>query len=167
MKNHLQIAWMLVLMVTLKATCNKIEAFVKNNHLYLTCKVDEKGESFLWTHDTKNIDLFNKTLDLGSVWNDPRGNYVCKATEDGTEASIEVFVRMCQNCIEMDTGTISGFIIADIIMIGLIAIAVYCVSGSETRRPARASDKQNLLQNDLYQPLGQRSEDTYSHLNSR
>ncbi|KAE8592465.1 hypothetical protein XENTR_v10018762 [Xenopus tropicalis] len=148
MKNPLHIAWILVLMLALKATCKIIDASVKNNYLTLKCN---SASSVIWKHNNEIIEANNTDLDLGSLWNDPRGTYSCKASENENEKSIEVFVRMCQNCIELDTGTISGFIVADIIMIGLIAIAVYCVSGSESRRPARASDKQNLLQNDLYQ----------------
>ncbi|KAM3920796.1 T-cell surface glycoprotein CD3 gamma chain-like [Leptodactylus fuscus] len=68
----------------------------------------------------------------------------------------------------MDAGTIAGFIVADVIMIVLIATAVYFVSGSETRRPGRASDKQNLIERDTeYQVLARRDNDPYSHLAPR
>ncbi|KAE8592466.1 hypothetical protein XENTR_v10018762 [Xenopus tropicalis] len=138
MKNPLHIAWILVLMLALKATCKIIDASVKNNYLTLKCN---SASSVIWKHNNEIIEANNTDLDLGSLWNDPRGTYSCKASENENEKSIEVFVRMCQNCIELDTGTISGFIVADIIMIGLIAIAVYCVSGSESRRPARGEGR--------------------------
>ncbi|XP_040181374.1 T-cell surface glycoprotein CD3 gamma chain isoform X2 [Rana temporaria] len=102
----------------------------------------------------------------GSVWNDPRGTYSCQETDNVDSKKvkfIDVYVRKCQNCIELDAGTISGFIIADLIMIGFIAAAVYFVSGSETRRPGRASDKQNLIEGEqAYQELGPRRNDEYS-----
>ncbi|CAI9584330.1 unnamed protein product, partial [Staurois parvus] len=108
----------------------------------------------------------NCLLNLGSVWNDPRGTYSCQDPDNKDVIKIkfiDVYVRKCQNCIELDSGTISGFIIADLIMIGFIAMAVYFVSGSETRRPGRASDKQNLIDGDqAYQELGPRRNDEYS-----
>ncbi|XP_018421637.1 PREDICTED: T-cell surface glycoprotein CD3 gamma chain [Nanorana parkeri] len=111
-------------------------------------------------------------LDLGSVWNDPRGTYSCRQSSSDSSTSdelfIDVYVRKCQNCIELDAGTICGFLIADFIMIGLIAMAVYFVSGSETRRPGRASDKQNLIDRDQeYQELGLRRNEEYSQLAGR
>ena len=44
---------------------------------------------------------------------------------------------MCENCIELDPGTISGIVVADVIITILIAVAVYCVSGSERGRSSR------------------------------
>ncbi|CAN2387874.1 CD3d molecule [Pristimantis euphronides] len=106
----------------------------------------------------------NGQLNLGSLWNDPRGVYYLI----GDKKYVHVYVRRCMNCIELDMRTIAGFIVADIIMIGLIAMAVYFVSGSEMRRPGRASDKQNLIDRDAeYQVLGHRDNEQYSHLAPR
>ncbi|KAM9299353.1 T-cell surface glycoprotein CD3 gamma chain-like [Gastrophryne carolinensis] len=143
-----------------------IEARKENDVLRLTCPFD----FCTWELDGNELETKNKKLNL-SLWDDPRGLYTCKDTrfeEADHVASIEVFVRKCQNCIEMDAWTICGFIIADVIMIGLIAMAVSFVSGSGSRRPFRASDKQNLIENDAeYQPLGPRQNDPYSQLAPR
>ncbi|XP_063799658.1 T-cell surface glycoprotein CD3 gamma chain-like isoform X2 [Pseudophryne corroboree] len=140
-----------------------IKPYEKNEKLFLHCSFNQ----YSWKKDDSDLGLeFNNTdLDLGSLWNDPRGVYSCwdAAPDPRAPQYIHVHVRKCQNCIELDTGTISGFLVADVIMIGLIAMAVYFVSGVETRRPGRASDKQNLIENDgAYQALGPRNEDPYS-----
>ncbi|XP_077106035.1 T-cell surface glycoprotein CD3 gamma chain-like isoform X1 [Ranitomeya variabilis] len=140
---------------------------VNDDILYLKCAKD-----YNWTKLDGETVASGKDLNLGSLWNDPRGIYALQKA-DGSEDSSEtkylhVFVRRCMNCIELNPGTIAGFIVADVIMIGLIAMAVYFVSGSEMRRPARASDKQNLIENNAdYQVLGRRDNDQYSHLAPR
>ncbi|XP_069597399.1 uncharacterized protein [Ranitomeya imitator] len=92
----------------------------------------------------------------------------CAKDYNWTKLDGETVASGCMNCIELNPGTIAGFIVADVIMIGLIAMAVYFVSGSEMRRPARASDKQNLIENNAdYQVLGRRDNDQYSHLAPR
>ncbi|XP_075047261.1 T-cell surface glycoprotein CD3 gamma chain-like [Mixophyes fleayi] len=143
----------------------------KGDKLFLKCPF----QNYIWEKDGHDLPAFNdKDLDLGSLWNDPRGVYSCRETktESNTETKkpqyIHVHVRKCQNCIELDAGTISGFLVADVIMIGLIAMAVYFVSGMETRRPGRASDKQHLIEMDGgYQQLRHRQADLYSHLGTQ
>ncbi|CAH2319579.1 T-cell surface glyco CD3 delta chain [Pelobates cultripes] len=154
--------WVLITTLTFTGTLAEVEEF--NGKLYLKCPKNATS----WLLDNEIIDDMDGTdkLDLGSIWDDPRGYYSCKY--DDKVLSLTVYVRMCQNCIEVNTGTISGFLVADLIMIVLIAMAVYFVSGSETRRPARASDKQMLIQNeDPYQKLHNRQESAYSQLNNR
>uniref|UniRef100_A0A673VD21 CD3d molecule n=1 Tax=Suricata suricatta TaxID=37032 RepID=A0A673VD21_SURSU len=78
---------------------------------------------------------------------------------------LAVLSRVCQNCVEMDAGTLAGLIIADIIATLLLAVGVYCFAGHETGRLSKAADAQTLLGNDqLYQPLRDRSDAQYSHL---
>ncbi|XP_073441364.1 T-cell surface glycoprotein CD3 gamma chain-like [Dendrobates tinctorius] len=142
----------------------KIEV-IENDNLQLKC-----NKGYHWTKLNGEIVATGENLNLGSLWNDPRGIYILKKVDGSTEGHIyvNVFVRRCMNCIELNPGTIAGFIVADVIMIGLIAMAVYFVSGSEMRRPARASDKQNLIENNAdYQVLGRRDNDQYSHLAPR
>ncbi|KAL6036485.1 hypothetical protein STEG23_003873 [Scotinomys teguina] len=60
--------------------------------------------------------------------------------------------QVCENCIELNTGTISGFIFAEIISIFFLAVGVYFIAGQDGVRQSRASDKQTLLPNEqLYQ----------------
>ncbi|XP_072011782.1 T-cell surface glycoprotein CD3 gamma chain-like [Engystomops pustulosus] len=132
----------------------------KDDHLTL-----KFGTECSWEKDGE-FQSNGTELKLGSLWNDPRGVY-CAIT-DKTKKCVNVYVRRCLNCIQLDAGTIAGFVVADVIMIGLIATAVYFVSGSETRRPGRASDKQNLIESETaYQVLRHRDNDAYSHLAPR
>ncbi|KAJ1189982.1 hypothetical protein NDU88_006723 [Pleurodeles waltl] len=128
--------------------------------LVLECKGATNAE---WNTGGRNLEV-----NLGALTRDPRGTYSC--SEHGNPQSkdtLQVYVRMCENCIELDPGTISGIVVADVIITILIAVAVYCVSGSEKGRPSRgkSSDKQVLIPNDqLYQPLRDREESAYSHI---
>ncbi|KAF1584165.1 UNVERIFIED_CONTAM: T-cell surface glycoprotein CD3 delta chain, partial [Eudyptes pachyrhynchus] len=103
-------------------------------------------------------------LDLGAVYDDPRGIYRCQ-TESGKPSSpLQVHYRMCQNCIEVDAPTISGIVVADVVATIFLAVAVYCITGQDKGRMSRASDRQNLIANELYQPLGERDDGQYSRL---
>ncbi|KFO31078.1 T-cell surface glycoprotein CD3 gamma chain [Fukomys damarensis] len=73
--------------------------------------------------------------------------------------------QVCQNCIELSPATISGFVFVEIISTFFLAIGAYFIAGQDGVRHSRASDKQTLLPNDqLYQPLKDREDDQYSHL---
>ncbi|NWV72224.1 CD3D protein, partial [Malurus elegans] len=80
---------------------------------------------------------------------DPRGLYTCETGK--SRKSLQVHYRMCQNCIQVDAPTISGIVIADVVATLFLAVAVYCVTGHERGHPSRASDRQNLIGNELYQ----------------
>ncbi|NXI74445.1 CD3D protein, partial [Anseranas semipalmata] len=83
---------------------------------------------------------------------DPRGTYTCRLQNENEEGTLQVHYRMCQNCIEVDAPTISGIVVADVVATILLAIAVYCITGQDKGRMSRASDRQNLVDNDqLYQ----------------
>ncbi|KAM6400286.1 T-cell surface glycoprotein CD3 gamma chain-like [Rhynochetos jubatus] len=117
----------------------------------------------VWLKDGNSITNTTQ-LDLGAVYNDPRGIYEC---EVGGKMSkpFQVYYRMCQNCIEVDAPTISGIVIADVIATVFLAVAVYCITGHDKGRMSRASDRQNLIANEqLYQPLGEREDGQYSRL---
>ncbi|XP_006104370.1 T-cell surface glycoprotein CD3 delta chain isoform X1 [Myotis lucifugus] len=109
----------------------------------------------------------NHSLDLGKRVLDPRGVYLCNETkEEGTTIyTLQVYYRMCQNCVELDPTTLAGIIVTDVIATLLLALGVYCFAGHETGRLPRAADTQALLRNDqLYQPLRDRNDAQYSHL---
>ncbi|XP_050012287.1 T-cell surface glycoprotein CD3 delta chain isoform X2 [Alexandromys fortis] len=78
----------------------------------------------------------NKTLNLGKGILDPRGIYKCNGTEESTkeESTIQIYYRMCQNCVELDSATVAGVIITDLIATLLLALGVYCFAGHETGR---------------------------------
>ncbi|KAM5316802.1 T-cell surface glycoprotein CD3 delta chain isoform 2-T2 [Glossophaga mutica] len=109
----------------------------------------------------------NKILDLGKRILDPRGLYECNETsETGFKIStVQVYYRMCQNCVELDSATLAGIIVTDVIATLLLALGVYCFAGHETGRLSRTADTQPLLRNDqLYQPLRDRNDAQYSRL---
>ncbi|XP_050012286.1 T-cell surface glycoprotein CD3 delta chain isoform X1 [Alexandromys fortis] len=109
----------------------------------------------------------NKTLNLGKGILDPRGIYKCNGTEESTkeESTIQIYYRMCQNCVELDSATVAGVIITDLIATLLLALGVYCFAGHETGRLSAASNIQALLKNEqLYQPLRNRDDTQYSSL---
>ncbi|NXE78853.1 CD3D protein, partial [Cochlearius cochlearius] len=131
--------------------------------VFLQCKIDSSGP-VIWLKDGNAIGNTTQ-LDLGAVYNDPRGIYKCQ-TQDGKESSpLQVHYRMCQNCIEVDAPTISGIVVADVVATVFLAVAVYCITGQDKGRMSRASDRQNLIANEqLYQPLGERDDGQYSRL---
>ena len=47
------------------------------------------------------------------------------------------FPTVCQNCIELNSATVSGFIFAEIISIFLLAVGVYYIAGQEGVRQSR------------------------------
>ncbi|XP_077633417.1 T-cell surface glycoprotein CD3 delta chain [Crocuta crocuta] len=123
--------------------------------------------SIIWMEGTTGTLLRNDTnLDLGRRILDPRGVYTCKRKEEQDKIHfMQVYYRMCQNCVELDSGTLAGIIITDIIATILLALGVYCFAGHETGRLSKAADTQTLLGNDqLYQPLRDRNDAQYSHL---
>ncbi|OXB62360.1 hypothetical protein ASZ78_009426 [Callipepla squamata] len=133
--------------------------------VFLQCKTDKEEQKREITWHRNEEEIGNTTqLDLGAMYDDPRGTYKCtlKSEESST---LQVHYRMCQNCIEVDAPTISGIVVADVVATVFLAIAVYCITGQDKGRMSRASDRQNLIANDqLYQPLGERNDGQYSQL---
>ncbi|XP_037738356.1 T-cell surface glycoprotein CD3 gamma chain isoform X1 [Chelonia mydas] len=141
----------------------KIKVERRGRDVVLKCEgVPETESSTAWWKDGTKIERKGKELNLGAEANDPRGLYICR---DSDSSPLQVYFRMCQNCIELDAATISGIVVADIIATVLLAIAVYCITGQDSGRLLRASDRQNLIANEqLYQPLGERDNEQYSRL---
>ncbi|XP_017194159.1 T-cell surface glycoprotein CD3 gamma chain isoform X2 [Oryctolagus cuniculus] len=131
----------------------------------LTCKLPDKN--IKWLKDGQEVKFRNVSgnkWNLGSSTKDPQGIYSCKGATKSSE-SLHVYFRMCQNCIELNAATVSGFVFTEIISIFFLAVGVYFIAGQDGVRQSRASDKQTLLPNDqLYQPLKDREDDQYSHL---
>ncbi|XP_029877985.1 T-cell surface glycoprotein CD3 delta chain isoform X1 [Aquila chrysaetos chrysaetos] len=131
--------------------------------VFLQCVTDRQSH-FVWLKDGKTIGNGTQ-LDLGAVYNDPRGVYTCQSENEKERGDLQVHYRMCQNCIEVDAPTISGIVVADVVATIFLAVAVYCITGQDKGRMSRASDRQNLIANEqLYQPLGERDDGQYSRL---
>ncbi|XP_036913372.1 T-cell surface glycoprotein CD3 gamma chain [Sturnira hondurensis] len=134
----------------------------QDGSVLLTCNL--RDQNITWFKDGKEIMTNGNTWKLGSSLKDPRGTYSCQGSKNNS-AILQVYYRMCQNCIELNASTMSGFVFAEIISIFFLAVGVYFIAGQDGVRQSRASDKQTLLSNDqLYQPLKDREDDQYSHL---
>ncbi|XP_037697556.1 T-cell surface glycoprotein CD3 gamma chain [Choloepus didactylus] len=143
----------------------KVDTNQEDGSVLLICDSTEKN--IRWFKDGKEINTLNSTKNtwnLGSSMKDPQGMYQCQ--ESGVNSlPLQVYYRMCQNCIELNASSVSGFIFAEIISILFLAVGVYFIAGQDGVRQSRASDKQTLLPNDqLYQPLKDREDDQYSHI---
>ncbi|XP_045412327.1 T-cell surface glycoprotein CD3 delta chain isoform X1 [Lemur catta] len=102
------------------------------DRVFLNCNA-----SITWLEGTMGTFLSeNKRLDLGKRVLDPRGMYSCNGTDThGNKVSaVQVYYRMCQNCVELDPASLAGIIITDIIATLLLALGVYCFAGHETGR---------------------------------
>ncbi|XP_065800839.1 T-cell surface glycoprotein CD3 gamma chain [Muntiacus reevesi] len=143
----------------------KVDDNREDGSVVLICDTNEKKVT--WFKDTEDISSGNtdkRTWNLGSSTKDPRGIYKCEGSNNSSK-SLQIYYRMCQNCIELNPATVVGFIFTEIVSIFLLAVGVYFIAGQEEARQSRASDKQTLLNNDqLYQPLKEREDDQYSHL---
>ncbi|XP_076968877.1 T-cell surface glycoprotein CD3 delta chain [Tamandua tetradactyla] len=114
--------------------------------------------------------LGEKSVNLGKRILDPRGTFKCNGTDDNSEKEekeviLQVYYRMCLNCVELDSATLAGIVVTDIIASLLLAVGVYCFAGHETGRSFGAVDTQTLLRNEqLYQPLRDRDDVQYSRI---
>ncbi|XP_061448649.1 T-cell surface glycoprotein CD3 gamma chain-like [Rhineura floridana] len=130
--------------------------------IILQCEAD-KNAMVQWKKNGKALSHTDKELPLGFAVDDPRGFYECNNSK--TTDSLHVFFRMCQNCIHLNLATILGVLVASIVATFFLAVAVYCIAAEKPGQRSQASDKQTLLANEqLYQPLGDRSNGQYSHL---
>ncbi|XP_014740154.1 PREDICTED: T-cell surface glycoprotein CD3 gamma chain-like [Sturnus vulgaris] len=157
-------AWALLASLAVASWGVRGQIYVKefSGKVFLECVQSKTGDkSITWWKDGSSVGQ-EAQLDLSTVYDDPRGLYVCET--GGQKISLQVHYRMCQNCIEVDAPTISGIVIADVLATLLLAVAVYCISGHDRSHTSRASDRQNLIANELYQPLGERENEQYSRL---
>lgn len=85
------------------------------------------------------------------------GEYVCE--KDSTTNPITIFVkfRSCDNCIDLDATSISGFIVGDVVATFVIGVAVYLVAKQAPWGPAaspkKGSGRQPLVQHEVT-PIG-------------
>ncbi|KAM9659239.1 T-cell surface glycoprotein CD3 delta chain isoform 2-T2 [Trichechus inunguis] len=159
MKHSRFLVGLVLAALILQESYNKITVEEHEDKVILKC-----DGNISWIEGTEGNPLSdNKSLVLGKSIQDPQGMYEC--TEEGAVFALQVYYRMCQNCVELDSTTLVGIVITDIIATLLLALGVYCFAGHETGRLSRAADTQALLRNDqLYQPLRDRNDGQYSHL---
>ncbi|CAL8343201.1 unnamed protein product [Arctogadus glacialis] len=106
--------------------------------------------------------------------------YEDTAEELNCDEKIFIKIRTCDNCVEMDSWSIAGLAVGNLVSTALIGVAVYLVA-SHAQMPSRtadsqSSDRQQLIQgnsrprvdNGIYQDLNtRRSKDTYDVLAAR
>uniref|UniRef100_A0A8P0TD26 T-cell surface glycoprotein CD3 delta chain n=1 Tax=Canis lupus familiaris TaxID=9615 RepID=A0A8P0TD26_CANLF len=117
----------------------KVSVEELEDRVFLSCNT-----SVLRIEGTMGIQLpHSRTLDLGKRILDPRGIYRCNATEEQSDKApyMQVYYRMCQNCVELNSATLAGIVIADIIATLLLALGVYCFAGHETGRSSKCKWK--------------------------
>uniref|UniRef100_G1TP12 T-cell surface glycoprotein CD3 delta chain n=1 Tax=Oryctolagus cuniculus TaxID=9986 RepID=G1TP12_RABIT len=130
--------------------------------VFLSCNTSIK-----WMEGTEGILLAdNTTLNLGKHPRAALGSRDdCLALKTLSIACLPASPTVCQNCVELDSATLAGIVITDIIATLLLALGVYCFSGHETGRLSGAADTQALLRNDqLYQTLQDRDDAQYSRI---
>uniref|UniRef100_A0A671XA47 Uncharacterized protein n=2 Tax=Sparus aurata TaxID=8175 RepID=A0A671XA47_SPAAU len=104
------------------------------------------------------------------------GEYGC-VVDDQTTSRIYVKFRSCDNCIDLDEGTIAGLVTGNVVATIVIGVAVYIVVSQTRIGPStshkKSSDRQHLVSNEMprgtndhYQPLNTRTRqgDTYDTL---
>uniref|UniRef100_A0A8C5YKL3 T-cell surface glycoprotein CD3 gamma chain n=1 Tax=Marmota marmota marmota TaxID=9994 RepID=A0A8C5YKL3_MARMA len=109
----------------------------EDGSVLLTCDLTDKY--IQWFKDSPNTLVQNtseKTFNIGSNAKDPQGIYWCGGSEY-TSKPFQVYYRMCQNCIELNAATVSGFIFAEIISIFFLAVGVYFIAGQDGVRQSR------------------------------
>eukprot|EP00062_Callorhinchus_milii_P025701 gi/632986965/ref/XP_007910534.1/ PREDICTED: T-cell surface glycoprotein CD3 gamma chain [Callorhinchus milii] len=143
-----------------------LHAKIQKNGITLQCP-HSKG----WEKDGVNytMKVSGENVNLVKLSDKDTGEYTC--FDGHHDISAFVFVRLCQNCVQLDTSTISGIVVGDLIATLLIALATYCVSSSLNREGAhQESDRQSLVpinDDNVYQHLGNRVNSEYSELTPR
>ncbi|KAJ6653167.1 hypothetical protein lerEdw1_010040 [Lerista edwardsae] len=123
---------------------------LKGGRVLLRCGL--AAQDVTWSKDGRPLQQeLGRVLDVGAVLDDPRGSYECRKGQSAT-ASLQVFFRSCQNCIQVDAATLAGLLVASLGTTAFLALAVSRIAAQEPGRLSRASDRQTLLANDqLYQ----------------
>ncbi|XP_008424287.2 T-cell surface glycoprotein CD3 delta chain [Poecilia reticulata] len=100
------------------------------------------------------------------------GEYSC-------EKGPKIFVkfRTCDNCVELDTASIVGLAVGDVVATIVVGVAVYLIASQgrpgQVKATKKRSDKHNLILNEApndpsYQPLKyKRGRDEYDVLNRK
>ncbi|KAM4590420.1 T-cell surface glycoprotein CD3 delta chain [Fundulus diaphanus] len=152
------------------AGADDIDVIKKADGIELTCKksTDSSSTDPLIIKGTGGE---GNPLSL-SYRDDNTGEYECG------DAKIFVKFRTCDNCVELDTFSVVGLAVGDVVATIVVGVAVYLIATqartSQVKPTKKRSDKQNLIRNDgtndvNYQPLkyrkGERAE--YDVLNKK
>ncbi|XP_041849736.1 T-cell surface glycoprotein CD3 gamma chain-like [Melanotaenia boesemani] len=151
MKYQLLLLWTLAAFVSCDPGVNEITPVDMPDGIKLSCGSDNvisKNGTGL-----KYVELQYK--------DENTGEYKC----EGTDSKIFVKFRTCDNCIELDTASIAGIVVGDVVATVAVGVAVYLIASkgqpSTDNTAKKRSDRQPLVPNegptrtgnDHYQPL--------------
>ncbi|XP_040901479.1 T-cell surface glycoprotein CD3 delta chain-like isoform X2 [Toxotes jaculatrix] len=174
MKCQLVLSACLLVLWTLTAfvTCDdeKFKVVEKSDGIEVTCP--NNGNLI---KDDKDVNKLVRYDDMAS------GEYIC-SKDDSLQAKIFVKMRTCDNCIELDIGSVFGLVMGDVVATIAIGVAVYLIAAyAQTGRipsnKSKSSDRQHLVSNDMtsrapgdhYERLRHKGgqKDTYDVINHR
>ncbi|CAK6980640.1 T-cell surface glycoprotein CD3 gamma chain-like [Scomber scombrus] len=156
---------------------------------FVSCAEDAPKEGITVTAQSGNIKLTCE----GSTWkftpqnvkehvlnytDDNTGEYTCINSEGQGSTTIYVKIRTCDNCVELDGGSLSSIIVGNVVATIVVGVAVYLIASQARTVPVtsnkKSSDRQHLVPNEAratnehYQPLNHRGQkDTYDELHKR
>ncbi|XP_039987757.1 T-cell surface glycoprotein CD3 delta chain-like isoform X2 [Xiphias gladius] len=148
----------------------------------LTVKVTTVGDGIKLVCEDEGEFLNHDGSSLYLPYSDENSReYSCNNTTNGKLQQIFVKFRTCDNCVELDTASIFGLAIGDVVATIAIGLAVYLIASHAQTGPItshkKSSDRQHLVPNEVssrapndhYQRLrhkgGQR--DTYDVINNK
>ncbi|XP_062275282.1 T-cell surface glycoprotein CD3 gamma chain-like [Scomber scombrus] len=119
-----------------------------------------------------NGNATSRELPYSDEWT---GEYTCQGNSETDTAKIYVKFRTCDNCVELDGGSLSSIIVGDVVATIVVGVAVYLIASQARTVPVtsnkKSSDRQHLVPNEAratnehYQPLKHRGQkDTYDEL---
>ncbi|XP_069750720.1 TYRO protein tyrosine kinase-binding protein isoform X2 [Narcine bancroftii] len=132
--------------------------------LILNCN-ENKNVTIKRINDLHGRETASSQLTIQEVSDADTALYSC--TDDLSNPTL-IFIKACQNCVRVDSGTMTGIVIGDLITTILIAVAVYCISIPAKGKIYQGFDRRALIQNDdtgtLYSGLKQKDRQEYSRL---
>uniref|UniRef100_UPI00398F0AEA T-cell surface glycoprotein CD3 epsilon chain-like n=1 Tax=Pristiophorus japonicus TaxID=55135 RepID=UPI00398F0AEA len=166
---------LLLLGVTASAAMEQVN--VEGTTVTLLCPLP--GPSYTWTTNDKNEVPGDQTFSIHNYTEEKNGKYRCKS---GNDDPYQFYIRakVCEHCIDLNTGTVIGIICGDLILTLLVAGSVYWFArrqGAASKdfrgRPHKAdeipftrpADMISPHQNPHYAPIKGGQRDVYDKLN--
>ncbi|XP_031717151.1 T-cell surface glycoprotein CD3 delta chain [Anarrhichthys ocellatus] len=122
---------------------------------------------------TANYLINSKDEELLEYKDENTGEYTF--WKDDQQLQIFMKFRTCDNCVELDTASITGMVVGDVVATIVIGVAVYLIASlnrigpvtspkKSSDRPRRTPNEGSRGPNDTYQPLKKGHRDTYDVL---
>ncbi|XP_054458039.1 T-cell surface glycoprotein CD3 delta chain-like isoform X2 [Anoplopoma fimbria] len=171
MKSVLPACLLLLWTLTAPVSCDTgpvIEVTENNNGINLKCI----GGSMFKKNDK------DEGLEKLEYKDENTGEYFCVDSKNNdVKAKLFVKFRTCDNCIELDAGSITGMVIGNVVATAVIGVSVYLLASQARIGPVtshkKSSDRPRPVPNnvgrepnDHYQSLKVRQKETYDVLNT-